>query len=277
MGLVFGITSAVLLGFGDLMAARAARRAPSVTVTRTVVVMSCVVAPLLLVPIEATWTVRDSVIGGLSGLAMISGLLLLYQGYGVARMGIVAPTSSVLIAAVPVLIDLLRGVRPGTLGAVGIALGLAALVLTSYTPGGEGSAALGAALGLTSGVLFGLAFTLMGEVSPDAGLSPVVVQRFAGLALISVVAFLRRHEPYLAPPGAARRYALTGGIIAVLAIGALQLGYRTADTGPVSVAASQFATVAVILAVVVNRERLRWWQASGVAATAVGVALMAVG
>jgi drug/metabolite transporter (DMT)-like permease len=45
----------------------------------------------------------------------------------------------------------------------------------------------------------------------------------------------------------------------------------------VSVASSQFATVAVVLSVLFNKERMRWWQAVGVAATAVAVALIALG
>jgi drug/metabolite transporter (DMT)-like permease len=55
------------------------------------------------------------------------------------------------------------------------------------------------------------------------------------------------------------------------------LAFREGASGPVSVAGSQFATVAVILSVLFNRERMRWWQGIGVAATAAGVALMALG
>jgi drug/metabolite transporter (DMT)-like permease len=57
----------------------------------------------------------------------------------------------------------------------------------------------------------------------------------------------------------------------------LKLGYIKGAAGPVSVAASQFATVAVICSVLFNKERLRPWQAIGVAASGVGVALMALG
>ena len=67
------------------------------------------------------------------------------------------------------------------------------------------------------------------------------------------------------------------GGFAVFAIASLQLAFQKGASGPVSVAASQFATVAVVLSVMFNRERMRWWQATGVAATAVGVSLMAIG
>jgi drug/metabolite transporter (DMT)-like permease len=57
----------------------------------------------------------------------------------------------------------------------------------------------------------------------------------------------------------------------------LKLGYIKGAAGPVSVAASQFAAVAVVLSVIFNKERMRPWQAIGVAAGGVGVALMALG
>jgi drug/metabolite transporter (DMT)-like permease len=276
MAITFGVLSALLLGTSDFLAARAARHSPSLSVTRTVVSTSLVFSPLLLLLVDSAPTRRDLLLGAGSGLAMITGLMLLYHGYKVARMGIVAPTSSVLLAAVPVLVDLVRGERPSTLGAIGILIGLLALVLTSYTPGGEGSATLGALLGLASGVAFGVAFTLMGEVSVEAGLAPVMAQRMAGFLLLTIV-FLIGRDPFLVEHRPARRTAVVGGFVAMCAIAFLQLGFRSGASGPVSVAASQFATVAVILSVLFNNERMRWWQALGVGATALGVALIALG
>jgi drug/metabolite transporter (DMT)-like permease len=276
MAITFGVFSALLLGLSDFLAARAARHAASLSVTRTVVSTSLVFSPLLLLLVDSAPTRRDLLLGAGSGIAMITGLMLLYHGYKVARMGIVAPTSSVLLAAVPVIVDLIRGERPGTLGAIGIVIGLVALVLTSYTPGGQGSATLGAVLGLASGVAFGIAFTLMGEVGEDAGLAPVLAQRLAGFLLLTVVYLIGR-DPFLVTHHSARRTAALAGLVAMFAIAFLQLGFRAGASGPVSVAASQFATVAVILSVVFNRERMRWWQGLGVGATAVGVALIALG
>lgn len=276
MAITFGVLSALLLGASDFLAARAARHAPSLSVTRTVVTTSLAFSPVLLLFVDSHPTQRDLLLGAGSGLAMITGLMLLYHGYKVARMGIVAPTSSVLLAAVPVLVDLIRGERPSTLGAIGIVIGLVALVLTSYTPGGRGSATLGAVLGLASGVAFGIAFTLMGEASEEAGLAPVLAQRLAGFVLLTIVYLIGR-DPFLVAHRPARRTAALGGLVAMFAIAFLQLGFRSGSSGPVSVAASQFATVAVILSVLFNKERMRWWQGLGVGATAVGVALIALG
>jgi drug/metabolite transporter (DMT)-like permease len=275
LALTFAIAAAFLLGASDFFAARSARTTPSVTVTRTAVATSVTLSPLLLLLVDWRWVAHDVIVGSLSGLFMIGGLMLLYEGYAVARMGIVAPLASVLLATVPVVWDLINGVRPGTTAAVGMGLGLTAVVLTSYTPGGTGSVVMGAVLGVSSGVVFGVAFTLMGEVGKDSGLLPVVFQRGTGFALLVVVG-LFRSEPFLAE-GAGRRYAVAAGLLGLVAIGSLQLAFQRGDTGPVSVASSQFATVAVVLSVLFNKERMRWWQGLGVAATAVAVALIAAG
>jgi drug/metabolite transporter (DMT)-like permease len=273
--LLFAVAAALLLGASDFFAARSARTTPSVTVTRTAVATSVTLSPLLLLLVDWEWVAHDVVVGSLSGLFMISGLMLLYQGYKVARMGIVAPLASVLLAMVPVMWDLINGVRPGSTAALGMVLGLVAVVLTSYTPGGTGSVTMGAVLGITSGVVFGVAFTLMGEVGEASGLLPVVFQRGSGFALLTTIALFRK-EPFFAH-GEGRRYAMGAGLLGLVAIGSLQLAFQRGDTGPVSVASSQFATVAVVLSVLFNKERMRWWQAVGVAATAVAVALIALG
>lgn len=275
LALVFAVAAAVLLGLSDFSAARAALDTPSLTVTRTAVATSVTLSPLLLLVVDSRWTMRDTAIGLISGVAMISGLALLYEGYKVARLGIVAPLASLLIAAVPVLWDVLHGTEMSGVVAVGIAVGLVALVLTSYTPGGEGSAVLGAVLGITSGVLFGVGFTLMGEASKESGVSPVLAQRGAGLVLLLLLSTVRK-EPVFAK-GLSRRWAMLGGTFGLLAIASLQLAFGRGASGPVSVAASQFATVAVLLSVVFNKERMRWWQAVGVGATAIAVALIAAG
>lgn len=273
--LVFAVTAALLLGASDFFAARSARTTESITVTRTAVATSTLLSPLLLLVVDSEWLVKDAFLGSLSGLAMIFGLMLLYRGYAIARMGVVAPLSSVLLATVPAVWDLLNGTTPGALAAVGMAVGVCALILTSYTPGGAGSARQGAVLGVSSGVAFGVAFTLMGQVSEASGLVPVVTQRTTGLVLLIIVGVVR-HDAFLAV-GAGRRLAIAAGVLGLVAIASLQLAFQKGDAGPVSVASSQFATVAVLLAVVFNKERMRWWQAVGVGATAVAVALIATG
>ena len=273
--LTLAVSAAVFLGASDFYAARSARTTASITVTRTAVITSAVLAPLLLLVVDSRWILKDSILGGIGGLAMISGLMLLYHGYSVARMGVVAPLSSVLLATVPVVWDLINGIRPSAVSGIGMAVGGVALVLTSYTPGGRGSTVQGALLGLASGMAFGIAFTVLGQVSEPAGLAPSIVQRSTGVALLVAIGAMRK-ERFLAE-GIGRQRAVIAGVLGLLGIAALQLAFREGEAGPVSVASSQFATVAVVLSVLFNRERMRWWQAVGVGSTALAVALIAAG
>jgi drug/metabolite transporter (DMT)-like permease len=276
MGVLLGVIAGVLLGCSDFSATRASRTVSAVSVSRTNLFVSGLIAPLLFFVKPVEWTLRDVVFGALSGLLLAAGLVLLYRGYSVARMGIVAPTSSVLLAAVPVLLDLVKGHHPSPLASSGMALGLVALALTTYERGGTGSTKLGALLGVGAGLLFGIAFALTAETSDAAGLSPVFTQRLAGLLfLVALQPFDK--APMLALQPKSRTWGIAAGLLAGLAIASLKYGYIKGSTGPVSVAASQFATAGVLLSVIFNAERLRSWQAVGVAASGIGVALMALG
>ena len=276
MGVLLGIAAGILLGTSDFWANRASATISSASVSRTNLAISALISPLLLFVKPVEWTLKDVLIATLSGITLSGGLVLLYRGYTVARMGIVAPTASVLLAAVPVVYDLIRGHDPSTLAGCGMALGLVALVLTTYQRGGMGSVKVGIFLGVGAGLLFGIAFTLISETSDDAGLSPVLIQRLSGLLFLIV---LQRFDkaPILALRLPARKWAVGSGLAGGVALGCLRLGYIKGPAGPVSVAASQFAAVAVLLSVLFNKERLRPWQAIGVTASGIGVALMALG
>ena len=276
MGVLLGIAAGILLGVSDFMANRASRSISSASVSRTNLAVSGLIAPLLLLIKPVDWTLRDLVLATISGITLSGGLVMLYRGYTVARMGIVAPTASVLLAAVPVLYDLIKGNTPSKVAASGMILGLVALVLTTYQRGGMGSVRIGIILGVGAGLLFGVAFTLTSQTSDAAGLSPVLIQRISGLLFLIVVQRFDK-APVLALRVPARRWAIGSGLAGGVALGSLKLGYIKGAAGPVSVAASQFAAVAVLLSVIFNKERLRTWQAIGVVASGVGVALMALG
>ena len=276
MSLVFAVVAAILLGSSDFCAARVSRHAPSVSVTRLAVLASAVLAPLLLFIDPSSWSRRDVIIAALGGVFMMSSLAVLYRGYSVAPVGIVGPTASVLIALVPVVYDVTQGLRPGPVAWVGIFLGLCALGFTSYSPGGTGSVRVGAILGVTAGVGFGVAFILMSKTSDSAGLMPVLIQRISGFVFLAIIQRFDR-QPMLVTTEPGRRWSIITGVFAVIAIASLQLAFQKGSAGPVSVAASQFASVAVLLAVIFNKERLRPLQWLGVMASAIGVALMSVG
>ena len=56
MSLLLAVVSALLLGGSDFFAARSARTTPSITVTRTAVMTSVTLSPLLLVVVDSRWS-----------------------------------------------------------------------------------------------------------------------------------------------------------------------------------------------------------------------------
>lgn len=276
MGILLGGIAALLFGSSDVLAARGSRTDRPIAVTRTALLVALLFTPLFLA--LKPWHIggADLVYASLSGVLNSAALLGLYIGYTKAPIGVVAPLASVLTAMVPVVIDLVRGNGLSVLGGVGVVVGLLAVALSTYQPDGRGSIRNALLIGSGAGIGFGLAFALLDLTSDSAGLAPVPIQRVTGLILLTLVHPLVKAK-WIIRSGPARKFAIGTGLLAGLAMGALQLGYRFGDAGPVSVAASQFAAVAVLVSALVNHERLRWWQAVGLALASVGVGLMALG
>src|SRR5262249_50751132 len=130
--------------------------------------------------------------------------------------------------------------------------------------------------GLIAGTGFGLAFAFLALTSKHAGLAPVPIQRAVGLLFLVAVHPLQK-APWVVQRRTGRYYALATGLAAGIATGTLQLAYRHGSSGPVSVAASQFAACTVLINAILNRERLTKTQGIGLALASVGVALMALG
>ncbi len=276
MGILLGVIAAVLFGAADNFAAFAGRTVKSSAVTRTALLVGVLLGPLFLLVQPVTWTASDVRIAALSGALNSIGLVALTIGYVKASFGIVAPVASVLTAGLPVLIDAFRGTELSDRAMIGGALGIVAVGLCSYQPSERSKVISGLAYGIFAGTLFGLAFTLLDLTNDSFGLAPIPVQRLAGLATLTV---LMRVDPapWIITKAPQRRLAITSGLISVIAMGCLQAGFRNGDAGPVSVAASQFAAAGVLIAAVVYKERLRWWQSLGVLLASVGVGLLAAG
>ena len=99
--------------------------------------------------------VADLLWGVAAGLAGVIGLVALYRGLAIGRMGIVAPVSAVLTASLPALFGVLTEGMPGASKLVGFALALLGIWLVAGT-GGLGGARDGLGLALLAGCGFGV-------------------------------------------------------------------------------------------------------------------------
>jgi drug/metabolite transporter (DMT)-like permease len=218
-------------------------------------------------------------LGGCAGVCGLGGLLLFYRALAGGRMAVVAPTSAVAAAVVPVVVGLTTGERVGALGLVGIAAALTGVVLVSS---GEGNAAgrsttrsvaADAALALAGGSAFGVVFALLGSVGDDSGLWPVLAQRATSVGVLAVVLVVLRQAAL--PPAGARTHAAAAGLLDTGANALFVLAARAGDLAVAGVLGSLYPVATVVLASRVLGEHIRAIQIAGIVLAIAGAALLA--
>jgi drug/metabolite transporter (DMT)-like permease len=298
MAVLLGLAAALTYGASDFLGGLASRRCPVLAVVVfSQVVGLAIVVPLLLV-LPGIPTTAALVWGAASGAAGGAGVALLYRGLSRGRMSVVAPTTAVGAAVVPVLFGLISGERPGVAALVGIVVALAAIVLMSLIPepaadlpepagpgvgvpagalGGERGARLpsGFADAVASGVAFGGFFILLQQAGEDTGLWALLGARIGSLALLvlAAVATGRQLRP---EPGSFAAIA-GAGVLDMVANGMYLLATRRGLLSLVVVLTSLYPASTILLARIVLRERLVAGQVAGLGMAAAGITLIALG
>jgi drug/metabolite transporter (DMT)-like permease len=261
---IFGVASAASWGAGDFCGGLAAKRA---SVFRVVigsqligVVMLTAAAVVFGDGLPTRANVLWSAVAGLCGAA---GLLALYQALATKRMGLGAPVSGVLSAALPVVAGGALDGSPGALRLAGFALALVGVWLVAsseHAPFHFGDLALPVVAGLG----FGSFIIVIAWASGRGVFWPLVVARVASLAALTIVARLRR-EPVLPPRHAVGIVAASG----VFDAGGNALLVLAAHAGRLDVAgvlSSLYPAATVLLAWLVLHEHLTRPQLTGLIA-----------
>ena len=268
---LLALGSAVLYGSADFFGGLTARRANTIA---TVFVSQFVGLVLLLVVLPflpaATVSSGDWTWGFVAGLSGGIGVALLYRALAVGAMAVVAPTTAVIAAMIPVLFAFALGERLRLLTWSGVALALVAIGLVSRPasedpkPGGPKSSAFppGFGLALLSGIAVGIFFLSLARTTTAAGMWPLVAARIATLVLFGAIALVTRRTLLMSRTAAAT--AVTGG---ALDMAANALYMTAARIGPLSIVvtlASLYPASTVLLARVVLGERLGAIQVGGI-------------
>lgn len=207
-----------------------------------------------------------------------TGIVAFYRGMAAGTISLVAPIAATG-ALIPVAFGLATGERPSPLQLAGIALAVGGAVVTSYEPGTggrRGGLAAGIVWAFVAAVAFGSFFVPMHEAAEDGFLWAVLVFRVASTSLVLVaVLAVRPHLPR--SPQDLR----TSAVIGLADTGGnVFFGAAAAEQGLVSVVsvlASLYPVVTVILARIYLRERVGRVQEAGAAATLAGVVLVSAG
>ncbi|MET8836074.1 DMT family transporter [Micromonospora sp. NPDC004540] len=274
--IVLAAVSAVAFGTADFSGGKASRHADPIAVT---VVSQLLSVPLLLAlvllvpgtpgPLDLAW-------GLLAGVAGAAGVMLLYKALAGGVMAVVAPVTAITAAVVPIVAGLVTAHSPGTLALAGAGLAVVAIALVSLGEGGATGRVSGRLIGMAlgAGLLFGIFFALLGQADEGAGMWPVAAVRVSsiafGLALAVRTGVRLRLEPRVF------RWAAAAGL---LDSAANALFLAAAGRGHLSVVAAIAALCpasTVLLALAVDRERLRPVQLAGLGFAAGALVLASI-
>lgn len=213
--------------------------------------------------------------GGIAGVAGLFGIVLLYQSLASGAMSVVAPTTAVTAAVVPMAGGLLQGERPGTLALVGAVCAIFAIGLVSTGSSGV-HAHVGPgviALALASGSLFGIFFLLLAHVGPEAGMWPLAAARLSALPV--GLALLRTLGGSLAIPRRILPMTVTAGVLDLTANGLYLLAVNHGQISILAPIAALYPASTVILAMMVHKERLKPLQVLGLGLAGAALVLAA--
>lgn len=291
MGVLLGLVAAVGWGTADFLARYATR---SIGSYRTLLFMQFFGLIGLSIILLGTGGWRSAAVGWepwawalLAALLNILGSLALYRSFEVGILTIVSPVAA-SYAALTTILSVLSGEVLSPLHTIGIAAALLGVVLASTPLGTAASdqavaqkrdekkrAGRGLGWAIVAALGFGVTYWLLGfRVTPALGpIIPVWLIRLTTPCVLTACAIPLRQS--LSIPRGRVWWYLTGvGVLDTCAFVANTLGLSLAPVALVSVLASLFSSVTVLLAAIFLRERLHWLQWVGIGVIIAGVALV---
>jgi drug/metabolite transporter (DMT)-like permease len=280
LGIAFALSSSLSWGVSDFIGGMQARRLPLLRLMLIsqgigLITVAVVVALRGQGPPD-TGRLLAAAAGGLGGVA---GLTAFYRALAIGTMSIVAPIAATGVC-VPVVVGIAGGEHPAAIRLAGIAAAIAGVVLASReqpqgaqaTPRHSRASVL---LALVAALGFGaMAVGLRSGARGDV-LWALLASRVAGVGSIALLFAVLRP-----PKGQARMRPvplLAMGVLDVSANGLYALATRHGLLSIVSVAASLYPLVTVLLARTLLGERVHRVQELGVLAALAGVVLIAAG
>jgi uncharacterized membrane protein len=278
MGVLLAALSSLVYGSADFLGGFASKRTDGVVVTFVSQACGCVVlaVALALWP-EVTVTAGDIWWGVAAGVGGGLGLMLFYPALAAGPMSVVAPTTAICGAIVPLVVGVVLGERPSVPALCGVVIALPAIVLVARerdegVAGVRRSTLLHAVL---AGVGFGAFFVCLSRADSSSGLWPLVGARIGSLGMLTIVLILTRRRVVVATGSWGLVIAAGWGDIVANSLYVLAVGMGLLSV--VAVIGSMYPASTVILAQVILGERMQRAQVIGLVLAGAAVALVAIG
>lgn len=221
-------------------------------------------------PLPATRGVVWAMLAGASGG---TALALFYRALAQGNMGLAAPVSTVIGAAIPALFAIWIEGLPRPLTIAGFALALVGIWLISRPE--ESGRAQGLGLAVVSGLGFAGFYIFMKQAGEGTAWWLAACSRGASLVATAVITLAgRKFRPFY-PAG-----AVIGVLAGCLDVTGTVLFVRAAQTGRLDTAVvltSLYPVITILLARAILKERFTPWKTAGMAAALAAVPMIARG
>jgi drug/metabolite transporter (DMT)-like permease len=273
---VLGLTSAITWGAGDYGGGLLSRRLPLFGVVFTTQIVGMAFALVVAIargePVPAGADLGWSLVAGACGVV---GMTSLYRGLAVGRMGVVAPTTGVVGAIIPVTVGFLVEGVPRVATIAGIVVALVAVVLVTRAPGHGSDRPSGASWAFLAGTAIGGFNVAIGQLSGAGAFGPLVIIRLVQTVTLVVLVVAWRQ-----PWRIGRRDVARLGVVGVLDMAGNAAFIGAAQVGALAVASvlsSLYPVTTVLLAIGLLHEHVSRSHVVGIVLTAVAIALIAAG
>ena len=268
------LAAAALAGTGDFFGGKATKKTNIISVLAISHLLGLFVI-LIIAPLMADeFKSSDFFLGVLASSFGLCGLALLYRGLARGPMAIVAPITAVACATLPVIWGVLSGEKLSTTQLIGILIGIIAIFLVSWIPGQ--SKPIKSSLiveAVIAGLGFGAFFIVIDGTSETTAPWPVVGSRvFSVLAIFLFVLIAKKN---IKPAENSISLIIGAGVFDTFANIVLLAALNKGFLSLVSVLASFYPAVTVLLARIFLKELMVKSQVFGLALGLTSIALLA--
>lgn len=268
----YGLAAVVAWGTSDFIGGYATRRANAFLFTAVVNMGGLLMvgtlattshAPTLSWP-GAAWVVAAGASGG-------TALAIFYRALSSGRMGLTAPVSAVLGAAIPTLFAMFTDGLPGRIPILGFAFATTGLWLITRTE--DGGRPEGVGLAVLAGIGFAGFYLCLHQAGDGSVFWIATLSRTGGFIITALIVLVQRNFRDITPAGLGLG-VLTGCIDSLGTI----LYVRASQVGRLDeavVIASLYPAVTVLLARFVLKERFTRWRFVGLLAALAAVPMIA--
>ncbi|MCT2281868.1 EamA family transporter [Micromonospora chalcea] len=274
--IVLAAVSALVFGTADFSGGKASRWADPIAVTVVSQMLSLPLLVVLVLVVPGTPSALDLGWGLLAGVAGAGGVMLLYRALATGVMAVVAPVTAITAAIVPIVAGLVLAHSPGAMALGGAGLAVVAIALVSLGERGAARRVSGRVLvmALAAGLLFGVFFALLGQADESAGMWPVLAVRVSSVAF--GLALAARTGTRLRLGRRVLGWAAAAGLLDSAANALFLAAAGRGHLSVVAAIASLYPASTVLLALAVDRERLRPVQLAGLGFAAAALVLSSV-